>query len=95
MAWLMLANPAPSLQRQDLARMFTRLWSKQPARSASAALGDSDSHHAGLGLPLVALYAEALGLRIEHQLSDAGEFSVTLHGFRRVTNRGVGPVDQG
>lgn len=80
-AWLMLANPAPSLQSRDLPQMFKRLWSK-PMDGVGP-----DGHHAGLGLPLVSLYAEALGLRMEHTLSESGEFAITLHGFRRVVNR--------
>jgi signal transduction histidine kinase len=80
-AWLTLANPAPSLRPEHLPQLFKRLWSRQLEGA------DADSHHAGLGLPLVGLYAEALGLRIEHALAENGEFSITLHGFRRVTNR--------
>jgi len=91
-AWLTLANPAPALEVRDLPQMFKRLWSKQPEPAEG---GDEQRHHAGLGLPLVSLYAEALGLRVEHQLSENGEFAITLHGFRRVTNRNATPAIEG
>ncbi len=73
-AELCIANPAPSLQAEDLPHLFDRFWRKDQARSSGA--------HVGLGLSLVHALVTQLGWRIELALSEENEFSVCVSGIR-------------
>ncbi|MFN7972001.1 MAG: ATP-binding protein [Acidobacteriota bacterium] len=72
-ARLVVANPAPALEPQDLPRMFDRFWRKEASRT-----GESN---AGLGLALVRAFADLLGLDVrptlggDHTLSMMVTFS--------------------
>ena len=57
---LVLSNPTDQLEPGDLASLFERLWRKEQTRSSE--------HHVGLGLSLVQVYAQVLGLCIEVDL---------------------------
>ena len=73
-ARLVLSNPTNQLEPDDLKYLFERLWRKEQARSSS--------HHAGLGLSLVQVYAQLLGLSIEvaldTQATPLALFKITL-----------------
>ncbi|MBI3896990.1 MAG: sensor histidine kinase N-terminal domain-containing protein [Gammaproteobacteria bacterium] len=75
---LTLSNTAEHLLRADLAKMFDRLWRKDPARTGE--------HHAGLGLTLVKAYAQILQLNVTTGLSDHGVFSISINGLRQVAS---------
>ncbi len=57
-----VSNTAGSLAPEDLRHMFEPFWRKDQARSPSS--------HSGLGLSLVAAYAEALGLPVDASLHE-------------------------
>ena len=57
-----ISNPAPDLDREDLPRMFDRLWRKDASRS--------DHAHTGLGLPLAQCCAKTIGLEITAAIDD-------------------------
>jgi two-component system sensor histidine kinase QseC len=61
-AWLAVSNNTDSLEPDDLPHVFEPFWRKDPART--------DSSHSGLGLTLVAAYAEILGGRVEATLRE-------------------------
>ncbi len=69
---LEISNPAGDLLREDLPLMFERFWRRDRARSGS--------DHVGLGLALSRSFAEALGLRLEPDLSADGVLTMSLHG---------------
>jgi signal transduction histidine kinase len=64
-----VANPAPGLVDEDLARLAEPFWQKDAARTAAG--------HAGLGLTLVASISDALGGHLRFSLGD-GELHVQL-----------------
>lgn len=67
---LVVSNDADSLCPADLAFLFEPFWRKDPART--------DSSHSGLGLALVATYADVLGGRVEAQLERDGRLGILL-----------------
>ncbi len=67
-----IGNPAPDLEREDVARLGERFWRKSPAREASG--------HGGLGLALAVSLAELLRLHLHFRL-DAGWLWAQLDGF--------------
>lgn len=69
-ARLVVSNDTDSLHLDDLACLFEPFWRKDPART--------DSSHSGLGLALVAAYADVLGGRIETNLGPNSTLSVSL-----------------
>lgn len=69
---LSVANPAPTLQPEDLARMFDRFWRKDTSRTGT--------EHAGLGLALSRSFAGLLGCELQAALQDDGVLVMTLHG---------------
>lgn len=75
-----LANPAPHLQRVDVARLGERFYR----------VGDGDAH-AGLGLSLATAIAKVMGLLLSLELRDDGMFAVSVRGFRTLGDSG-GPV---
>ena len=67
---LSLSNDCQGLSVEDLPRLFEPFWRKDPARGGAT--------HTGLGLALVAAYADALGIRIKPNLGQDGVFSVVV-----------------
>jgi signal transduction histidine kinase len=66
---LEVRNPAPQLQPADIPRLFERFW--RPAGAGH------DERHSGLGLSLVALYAEATGAEARAAL-EQGDLVLTV-----------------
>ena len=56
-----ISNPTTKLRKSDIELMFGRLWTKDTSRT--------DSKHNGLGLTLVAAYANSLDVRIQPTLT--------------------------
>ncbi|HEY2587955.1 MAG TPA: ATP-binding protein [Tepidisphaeraceae bacterium] len=67
---LTIENANASLLPDDLPHLFESFWRKDAARA--------DGRHAGLGLTLVAAYAQLLGLRLAADLPAGDRFRVTL-----------------
>ena len=67
---IVVSNPAPMLQPEDLPHLFERLWQKDAART--------DSAHAGLGLSLAQGCASALGFHLSAELSPQGMLRMSL-----------------
>ncbi len=67
---LTVGNPAPGLTEADLPRMFERFWRKDVARTGGK--------NAGLGLALVASFAELLHIKVETRL-DRGRLFFSLY----------------
>lgn len=66
-----LENTNTLLDQGDLARIFEPLWKKDPSRT------QAESN--GLGLSLVAAYADLLGLKLVAELPDPDRFSISFH----------------
>lgn len=66
---LEVRNPAPQLQPADIPRLFERFW--RPAGAGH------DERHSGLGLSLVAMYAEATGAEARAAL-EQGDLVLTV-----------------
>jgi two-component system sensor histidine kinase QseC len=67
---LTIENATTSLSGDDLPHLFDPFWRKDAARS--------DGRHSGLGLALVAAYAELLGIRVAADIPADDRFRVTL-----------------
>lgn len=67
---LVVSNDADSLCPEDIPSLFEPFWRKDPART--------DSSHSGLGLALVAAYADVLGGRVDAQLERDGKLGILL-----------------
>jgi signal transduction histidine kinase len=67
---LTIENANATLSRDDLPHLFEPFWRKDAARS--------DGRHTGLGLALVAAYAQLLGIRVAADLPTDDQFRVTL-----------------
>ena len=65
-----LTNPAGHLEEADLPHLAEPFWRKDAARTGS--------RHAGLGLALVACYAQRLNIKVRWALPRAGEFRAVL-----------------
>lgn len=83
---IVVANPAPELQPQDLPSLFEPFWRKHQT--------PSEPQHLGLGLSLSRSLATLLGARLEAHLDDAGHLAMTLtlpHEPPRREGRGDSP----
>ena len=67
-----IENEAHELTEDDLKHMFDRLWRKDAARASS--------HHSGLGLSLVQMYASAVAVTIRTELIGEVRLRMTLEG---------------
>lgn len=54
---IIVKNQQDSLRQEDLEHLFEPFWRKDPART--------DPGHAGLGLPIVKAYSDALGIEVD------------------------------
>jgi two-component system sensor histidine kinase QseC len=70
---LLIDNPAPHLEQEDVARLRERFYRVDSGRGGS---------HAGLGLALSEAIAAILGLQLELQLGYGRKLMVTVTGFR-------------
>jgi signal transduction histidine kinase len=76
---LTLTNTNNSLTREDLPFIFEQLWRKDPARTGNS--------HIGLGLTLVQVFAESLGIQLHTDLGEQElEFFISLKIPLGVTN---------
>lgn len=66
-----VGNSIEDLKEQDLAHIFEPFWRK--------AAGRTDSEHCGVGLSLVAAYAQVLGMTVNASISPQGLFQIKLH----------------
>jgi len=69
-AKLLVSNDADSLRPENIPFLFEPFWRKDPART--------DSSHSGLGLALVAAYADVLRGRVEAKLDPDGKLRILL-----------------
>lgn len=67
---LRFSNPTDALEQEDLRHMFERFWRKDAARTGGG--------HSGLGLSIVQVLAEALGIEVIADLTADRVFTVTL-----------------
>lgn len=67
---LSVTNTSTSLTDDDVGHVFEPMWRKDPARS--------DGSHVGLGLTLVAAFADALGMDVSAEITSDSEFRVTV-----------------
>lgn len=67
---LRIMNPACGLEQSDIPHMTERFWRKDKSRS--------DSQHAGLGLALVKVLSDTLGLHLELSLDARNRFIASL-----------------
>lgn len=65
-----VTNLALELLPEDVPCLFDRFWRKDAARS--------ENHHSGLGLSLAAGLAEVLGGRVDANLAETGELTMTF-----------------
>ncbi len=68
-----IANAAPDLAAEDVARLFDRFWRKEAARSGGGV-------HVGLGLSLARAFAESMGWTLAATYSADGRLTMTLVG---------------
>lgn len=68
-----IANAAPDLTAEDVARLFDRFWRKEAARSGGGA-------HVGLGLSLARAFAESMGWTLSATHGSDGRLTMTLVG---------------
>jgi len=67
---LSVTNTNTSMTEDDVGHMFEPMWRKYPARS--------DGSHVGLGLTLVAAFADALGMDVRADIPSDSEFRVIV-----------------
>ena len=67
---LSVTNTSTSLTAADVGHVFEPMWRKDPARS--------DGSHVGLGLTLVAAFADVLGMDVRAEIPSDSEFRVTV-----------------
>ena len=67
---LTVRNTCPELCESDLAHLFEAFWRKDE--------GDPAAEHCGIGLSLVAAYAEILGMEVSASLPVVGAFQMVL-----------------
>ncbi len=67
---LCISNSAPDIEEEDLPKLFDRLWRKDQSRTGS--------HHSGLGLSLVSMYAASVGFTVSAKLNPPGRLNLLL-----------------
>ncbi len=67
---LTIANPAPELERSDLAHLFEPFWQKDSSRSSA--------ERSGLGLATAQAMARLLGIGLSARLPEAGRLEIGL-----------------
>ena len=67
---LVFRNVSIELEQLDMEKLFDRFWRKDSARSMD--------EHRGLGLAVVAVFAEKMQLQLEPRLTDEGVFEIAV-----------------